>query len=434
MIKNLISTIKKKQINICVVGLGYVGLPLASRILEKKISIFGIDSDRNKIDYLKKGKGYIKIKNNNILNYFKKNPDRLSTNYKIVSKCDVIIICLPTPLKANSITPDMSYIFNCAKQLKKHIKKNHTVILESTVYPGASKDFLNKMNLKKLKIGQDFFLGYSPERENPGDKNFSYNKTPKIISGYSKNCKQVVKNIYDLFINKTVSVESLEEAELSKILENLYRAVNIGLVNEMKIICDHLGIDIFNTINAASTKNFGFQKFLPGPGLGGHCIPIDPFYLSWISKKRGYDPKFIKLSGVINSKIPQWTLNKILKKINDVKIKKVLLLGISYKKNIDDDRESPSFKFIEILNKKRIKFDYSDPFFPKIRKGRNISQVKYSINLTKENIKKYSAVILLTDHDNYDYKLIANHSKLIFDTRGKFKNTIYKKNKNIIYC
>ena len=433
MIKNFILKIKKKEFSVCIIGLGYVGLPLASRLLKKKIKLFGIDTDSKKINLLRKGKSYIKSHDQSITKYFKKNPDNLSTDYEIVSKCDVIIVCLPTPLKPNSTKPDMSFVFNCAKNLKKFIKDNHVVILESTVYPGATREFGNKIIKKNFNLGKNLFLGYSPERENPGDKNFSYRSTPKVISGYSDNCKIIIKNIYNLFVKRTVLVNKIEEAELSKLLENLYRAVNIGLVNEMKIICNKLGIDIFNTIDAASTKNFGFEKFLPGPGLGGHCIPIDPFYLSWISKKNGYEPKFIKLAGIINSQIPNWTIKQLLKVIKIKKKTKILLLGVAYKKDIDDDRESPSFEFIKILNKKKIKYDYCDPYFPKLRKGRNISKIKFSIKLTKQNLKKYDATILLTDHSNFDYDLIANNSKIILDTRGKFKSTKFKDNLNIIY-
>ncbi len=433
MIKNFILKIKKKKFSVCIIGLGYVGLPLASRLLKKKIKLFGIDTDSKKISLLRKGKRYIQSGDQSITEYFKKNPSNLSSNYEIISKCDVIIVCLPTPLKSNSTKPDMSFVFNCAKNLKKFIKYNHVVVLESTVYPGATREFGKKIIKKNFYLGKNLFLGYSPERENPGDKNFSYRSTPKVISGYSDNCKLIIKSIYNLFVKKTVLVNKIEEAELSKLLENLYRAVNIGLVNEMKIICNKLGIDIFNTIDAASTKNFGFEKFLPGPGLGGHCIPIDPFYLSWISKKNGYEPKFIKLAGIINSQIPNWTIKQLHKIIKIKKKTKILLLGVAYKKDTDDDRESPSFEFIKILNKKKIKYDYCDPYFPKLRKGRNISKIKYSIKLTKQNLKKYDATILLTDHNNFDYDLIANNSKIILDTRGKFKNTKFKDNLNIIY-
>ena len=432
MNNKLISKLHSKKFSVCVIGLGYVGLPLVSRFLKSKIKVFGIDTDPVKITFLKKGREYIKFTSRTILRYFFKNKQNLSTNYDVANKCDVIIVCLPTPLKKETRVPDMSYVFNCAKNLSKYIKDNQIIILESTVYPGATKEFAKKLIKKNFIIGKNIFIGYSPERENPGDKKFNYKNTPKVISGYTKNCSKLVEILYKFFVKKTILVTKIEEAETSKLLENLYRAVNIGLVNEMKIICDKLKIDIFNVINAAATKNFGFQKFLTGPGLGGHCIPIDPFYLSWISKKKGYDPKFIKLSGIINSQIPRWTINKILKNFKSKNIK-LLLLGISYKKNVDDDRESPAYEFIKILKNKNIKYDYSDPYFPKLRKGRNINDNKKSIILNKTNLQKYDASILLADHDCFNYKFIAQHSKLIIDTRGKYKEAKFKYLNNIFF-
>ncbi len=355
MIEKLISKLKSKNFSVCIIGLGYVGLPLLSRFLKANIKVYGLDIDKSKINLLRNGIPYIQFLDKNISKYFKKNKFNLSSNYKIIKKSDVVIICLPTPLKKNSKTPDMKYVFNCAKNIKKNIKENQIIILESTVYPGATKEFAKIIINKRLKIGKNIFLGYSPERENPGDKKFSYNTTPKVISGYTSNCLLLIKIIYSFFVKKLVLTKKIEEAELSKLLENLYRAVNIGLVNELKIVCKRLNIDIINTINIAATKNFGFQKFLPGPGLGGHCIPIDPFYLSWISKKNGYNPKFINLAGIINSKIPDWTIKQVLKKIKKNKNLNILLLGLSYKKNIEDDRESPTYEFMKILNKKKNK-------------------------------------------------------------------------------
>ena len=433
MLKKIIYKLKSKKFRVCVIGLGYVGLPLISSFIDAKIKVYGIDIDDKKIQLLRKGKSYIKSIKPKTLEYFKKNKKNLSSNFSLISESDVVIICLPTPLKNNSKQPDMSYVFKCAQDLKKLIKFNQIIILESTVYPGATREFAKKLLNKKFKIGENIFVGYSPERENPGDKKFNYRNTPKVISGYTDNCLKVVKIIYNFFVRRTVAVDKIEEAELSKLLENLYRAVNIGLVNEMKIICEKLNINIFNTINAAATKNFGFQKFMPGPGLGGHCIPIDPFYLSWVSKKKGYDPKFIKLAGIINSKIPHWTINQVIKKLKKKNIK-ILLLGISYKKDVDDDRESPSYEFMKILRNKKIKFDYHDPYFPKIRKGRNVKENKSSINLSKNELMKYDATILLTDHNFFDYKLIAKNSKFVFDTRGRYKKVNLDNYKNIIFC
>ena len=328
--------INTKKSKIGIIGLGYVGLPLVNRLIKSGTKkIFGVDSDKKKINLLQKGKSpidSIKIK------YFKKNNKKLSTDYLILQDVDIIIICLPTPLKSKN-NPDLSYLNNCYKNLSKINIKNKIIILESTVYPGVTRKFANQIMLsdKKLEIGKNIFFGYSPERENPGDKNFSYNKTPKVISGYTKSCLKLVNSVYQNITKKTFACKTLEEAETSKLLENLYRSINIGLVNEMKIICDKLNIDVHNVIESAATKNFGFQKFIPGPGLGGHCIPIDPYYLSWISKKKGYDPLLLKSSAKINNNMPKIITNKILKFFN--KKTQNINFGISYKKNVDDDRE-----------------------------------------------------------------------------------------------
>jgi UDP-N-acetyl-D-glucosamine dehydrogenase len=428
MKKLLLSKFKNKKFIVGIVGLGYVGLPICERFSRVGVEVIGVDNNSSKINTLKKGSSYIKSSKLKNFNYFNKNKKNLSTNYKILTKCDAILICLPTPLK--NYRPDMSYVFNCAKKLKKIIKPYQLLVLESTVYPGATNDLVNIIKQKKLNIGSNFFVGYSPERENPGDKSFSYKKTPKVISGFSKYCLILMDALYKHITFKRVKSEDLKSAELSKLLENLYRSVNIGLINELKIICEYLKIDIFKVIDLASTKNFGFQKFLPGPGLGGHCIPIDPYYLSWISKKKGYNPKFIPLAGKINTMMPLWVVNKMLSNLKSPK-QKILILGVAYKKNVDDDRESPSFEIMKILQKKKINFEYNDPYFDKIRKGRQNKIIKKSIILNKNNLKKFSAVLVVTDHDKYDYKFIAQNSKIVFDARGVYKKFAFK---NIVYC
>ena len=428
MKKLLLSKFKNKKFIVGVVGLGYVGLPICERFSRVGVEVIGVDNNSSKINTLKRGSSYIKSSKLKNFNYFNKNKKNLSTNYKILKKCDAILICLPTPLK--NYRPDMSYVFNCAKKLKKIIKPYQLLVLESTVYPGATNDLVNIIKQKKLNIGSNFFVGYSPERENPGDKSFSYKKTPKVISGFSKYCLILMDALYKHITFKRVKSEDLKSAELSKLLENLYRSVNIGLINELKIICEYLKIDIFKVIDLAATKNFGFQKFLPGPGLGGHCIPIDPYYLSWISKKKGYDPMFIPLAGKINTMMPLWVVNKMLSSLKSPK-QKILILGVAYKKNVDDDRESPSFEIMKILKKKKVNFEYNDPYFDKIRKGRQNKINKKSIILNKNNLKKFSAVLVVTDHDKYDYKFIAQNSKIVFDTRGVYKKFAFK---NIVYC
>ena len=425
-IKTLIKKIKNKKYNVGVIGLGYVGLPLVNRFLKSKhLKVFGIDNDKKKIKLLKKGLSPIKsIK----INYFKNFNNRISDDYSIINSVDVVIICLPTPLKSNR-TPDLKYLEICFKNLSKINLNEKIVILESTVYPGVTKKFANQLISKNssYKLGKNIFFGYSPERENPGDKSFSYKTTPKVVSGYSKECLKLMQTIYKTISKKVFSTNTLEEAETSKLLENLYRSINIGLVNEMKLICDKLKIDVHKVIDTAATKNFGFQKFIPGPGLGGHCIPIDPYYLSWIAKKKGYVPQMLKSAALINNNMPKIIINKILKCFK--KNPKILIFGISYKKNVDDDRESPSFEFMKILKKKNIYFDFIDPYFDKIRKGRKILIEKKSINLNRKSAKNYDCAIIVTDHDLFDYRFIQKNFELVFDCRGVYySKKIFAKN------
>ena len=435
MHKKLLEKIRLKKFSVVVVGLGYVGLPLFLRFKNKGIKVFGIDNDKKKISNLKNGRSYISDIKDNDLSFIKKNRELVSTSFDLIKKSDVIILCLPTPLKKDK-KPDLSYLSNAIKILNSYLDKGKILIIESTVYPGATNKLLQKIKKNKFKIGNDFFLGYSPERENPGDKKFSYNFTPKLVSGYTKNCIKLMKAIYKYIVKKPIATKTIEIAETSKLLENMYRSVNISLVNELKIICKKIGLDVFDVIEAASTKNFGFQKFSPGPGMGGHCIPIDPYYLSWVSKNKGYEPKFIKTSGDLNSLMPRWIVQNIIQNFKLFKLKyknsKVLLIGVSYKKNIGDDRESPVFSIIKELKKYSINYDYFDPFFSQIKKGRNFKDKKKSINLNPANIRKYLATVIITDHDHIDYELLCKNSKLIFDTRYKLKN-FSEKYKNIIF-
>ncbi len=422
-----------KNFSVSIIGLGYVGLPLAVRFIKKNIKVYGIDNDYLKIKKLRLGKSYISSLKNSDLNFFKRNKNFVTTDYSNIKKSDVIIICLPTPLKNNKF-PNMDYLFNCTKKLKKEIKGDKLIILESTVYPGASEDIIQKLGLKN-KIGNGIHFCYSPERENPGDKNFSYKITPKVLGGYSLECAKLGKYVYSPIVKKIHVTKTLRIAEMSKLLENIYRATNIALVNEMKIISDKFNTDIHEVIEAASTKNFGFVSFEPGPGYGGHCIPIDPIYLSWASKKKGYETKFIKTSTKVNNLMPKWILKKIKTFFKKKKIflNKVLILGISYKKNVNDDRESPSYVLINLLKKEKIFFDYFDPYFKELKKGRNNQTSKRRIILNDQNISKYDCSIIMTDHDKFDYKKILKNSNFLFDTRGVFKKMKISSNK-IIYC
>lgn len=425
---NLISKIKNKNITIGIVGLGYVGLPLALRFSEVGFNVIGYDKDEKKIIKLKKYKSYIKSISNQEL--IKKNFIPTS-NLKILSKSDAIIICLPTPLKRNSKVPDMIYIKNFASSIKSFLRKNHIIILESTTYPGTTREFfLPVLKNSGLIPGKDVFLIYSPEREDPGNKKYRIKDIPKIVSGYSDNCKKIGNLIYGKVAKKTVEVKSLEHAEMVKLYENIYRSINIGLANEMKIVCSKMGLNIYEVIKAASTKPFGFSPFYPGPGYGGHCIPIDPFYLSWKSKQFGYSPKFIELSAKINNSMPSY-IKKNIKKIlikGKKKLFKILILGIAYKKNVDDLRESPAVQLINILQKENnFQINFYDPFIKKIdSRNKKFKDINY-FNLEYNRLNKFDLVAILTDHDKLDYKKILKYSKIVLDCRGRFFNVKDKK-------
>ena len=325
----------------------------------------------------------------------------------------------------------MSYIKNIALKLKNFLKQNHIIILESTTYPGTTSEFFLPIIKKSGFIpGEDIFLIYSPEREDPGNKKHGIKDIPKVVSGYSSICRKIGKSIYEKVAKKTIEVRSLEHAEMVKLYENIYRSINIGLANEMKIVCDKMKLNIFEIIEAASTKPFGFSPFYPGPGYGGHCIPIDPFYLSWKSKKFGYTPRFIELSGKINNSMPSYVkfnIKKVLNK-NKKKINKIIILGIAYKKNVDDLRESPAIQLINILQKeKNLKIDFYDPYIKEINsRNKKFKSVKY-FKLNYKELSKYDCVVIVTDHDNLNYKEILNNSKAIVDCRGRFYNIEDKK-------
>ncbi len=417
----LLHKIKKKKFTVGIIGLGYVGLPRALQFCDFNINVIGFDNDNKKILKLKKNQSYLtnvsekKIKKAKTKNLFKP-----TSEFRLLMNVDIIIICLPTPLKNGKI-PDLSFIKNTYKKIKNFLKEDQIICLESTSYPDTTREIFENSLKKKFDLGKNFFLAYSPERNDPG-LSINMSLIPKIVSGYSSNCLNIAANVYKIIFNKIIKVSSIEVAEMTKIYENVYRAINIGFVNEMKKICHVMGLNINEIISAAKSKPFGFQAFYPGPGLGGHCIPIDPYYLSWQAKRKGIKTEFINLAGKINDSMPFW-IEKILNKHLSKKINKILILGVAYKKNINDCRESPAFKMIEILKKKNNKVDYSDPFFPKIPKTRKYNfQDMRCININKNNLKKYDAVILVTDHDQFDYKLIQENSKLIIDTRSRYND------------
>ncbi len=411
--------------NIGIIGLGYVGLPLALNFgKSKNCVVYGFDNDILKLKSILKGKSYLShINDTEIRNFSSKN--YVSKDFSKIKKMDFIILCLPTPLKNNN-KPDLSYVKGSLNKIFPYLKKGQALSLESSTYPGTTEEVIIKKLKEKFIIGKNFYVIYSPEREDPGNK-IKMNAIPKIVAGYSKSCTKIGKSYYSKVFDKVLITESLKIAEFSKILENVFRSINIGLVNEIKIISDKMGIDVFDVIKTASSKPFGFMPFYPGPGVGGHCIPLDPFYLTWKAKKIGLKTKFIELSHEINNDMKNWIVNKIENNLRTLKNKKIIVIGIAYKKNIDDCRESPSFQIISDLIKKKAKVSYYDPYIKKLPVTRKFNIKLNSIELTKQNLTNSDAVLIHTDHDNIKYNLIKKYSKKIFDSRG-----IFKVQKNII--
>ena len=426
MKQKLIKNIRNRKITVGIIGLGYVGLPLLIRFSEVKINVLGFDIDEDKVDKLKKRKSYFEHIPSKKLNEISKFYD-VTSNFSNISNVDIIIICLPTPLNKYR-EPDLSFIQDTLTTIKPFLKKGQLISLESTTYPGTTDEIVFPIiQSTGLKIGKEIFLTYSPEREDPGNKIYNTKNIPKIIGGYTNSCLQVGVSIYSKAIDVINPVSSTKVAEMSKLLENIYRSINIGLANEMKIVADEMGIDIYEVIHAASTKPFGFTPFYPGPGLGGHCIPIDPFYLTWKAREFGINTRFIELAGEINTNMPNWIIEKISDKLNDqnksIKGSKFLIIGIAYKKDIGDTRESPAIKIMKLLESKGAIINYSDPFFPKFPKVRGYKNDLKSIQLNKLNIKKYDVLIIATNHSKFNYSIIQKYGSLVIDTRG-----VYQKN------
>ncbi len=421
--KDFIKKIKAKKVIVGVIGLGYVGLPLVIEFAKKGFAVFGFDIDEKKVNMLKAGKSYIKHIDLKDLRGKKFIP---TSDFRKLKDVDCIIICVPTPLNKYR-EPDMTYVFNTAKTISQNMRKGQLIVLESTTYPGTTDEDVRKiLEESGLKAGKDFYLAFSPEREDPNNPNFKTKQIPKVVGGFDKESLEVAKTLYDQIVEKTVPVSSTKVAEATKLLENIYRAVNIALVNELKILFDRMGIDIWEVIDAAKTKPFGFQAFYPGPGIGGHCIPVDPFYLTWKAREYDFSTRFIELAGEINISMPYYVVQKTIEALNErgksIKGAKILILGMAYKKDVDDMRESPSLVLYELFEKKGAIVDYNDPFFPEIPKLRKYEIHKKSITLTKANLKKYDCVVIATDHSEYDGDFIARNSNLVVDTRNLIKN------------
>ena len=422
---SLLKTLREKQATICVVGLGYVGLPLALAYAEKGYKVLGLDVDESKVNKLREEKSYIKhILDSRIKVSIVTSKLIPSTDFSLVTDADALILCVPTPLN-DYREPDLSFIRATLSMLKPYLRKGQILSLESTTYPGTTEEELRPcIEDCGFTIGEDFFLVYSPEREDPGNPNFNTTTIPKVLGGSTTHCADVGEELYSAAIQTVVRVSSTQTAEMTKLLENIHRAVNIGLMNELKPLSDKMNIDLYEVIRAAATKPFGFVPYYPGPGLGGHCIPIDPFYLTWKARQYGMHTRFIELAGEINTSMPLYVLQKTADALNErgmpLKNSKVLVLGIAYKKNVDDMRESPSVEIIEELLKKKADVSYSDPFFNTFPAMRNHVLEMNSVELSAEALASFDAVILATDHDQFDYKAILAHSKVIIDTRGRF--------------
>ena len=422
--KNFVKNFFSKKITIGVVGLGYVGLPLAILFAKKGFKVFGFDTDLAKIKKLNSKKSYIERIAVSDINFLLKKGE-VSSVFKNITKCDVVVVCVPTPLKKNN-DPDISFIKNTISLINNYLRLNQILILESTSYPGTTREeFVQKLN-KKFKVGVNFFVGFSSERINPGSNENSIHKIPKVISGYSQNCLNLISKFYNLFFEKVVKASSLEVAEFSKLLENIYRSVNIGFINEMKLVADKMNLDIFEIINIAKTKPYGFRAFNPGPGIGGHCIPVDPHYLYWKAKKKGISANFIKLSAKTNLKVIGFIKSKILRFLKKNKIKKsnakILILGMSYKPNIDDLRESGSvFLLKKLLNINIKNIQWCDPHIKQKISIKKFNYNKKGININPKILNFFDIVLLMTDHEKFNYDMIYKNAKSIIDCRGRFK-------------
>jgi len=421
----LIKKIDDKSAKIGVIGLGYVGLPLTIEFVNSGYNVVGIDINLEKIDSINSGKNYIKDVEDKLLKNAVENGFLKATNdFSVVKKLDAISICVPTPLNKEK-NPDISYIVSVMDKIKEYIHKDMLIILESTTYPGSTKELiLPYITTDDLIPGDNIFLCFSPERIDPGNKEYGTNNTPKIIGGITKKCAKIGKKLYSYIIKEVILVSSTETAEMVKLLENTFRAINIGLANEIAIMCEKLGVNAWEVINAAATKPFGFMKFNPGPGLGGHCIPIDPFYLSWKLKTLDYDARFIKLAGEINTYMPKHVVGLISKGLNvhqkSLNGSKILIIGVAYKANIDDCRESPALDIIELLHEAGSIIQYYDPYVSRL--DYNKVYLKSIDNLDEKIIKNFDASVIITDHSNIDYKLIKKNSSVAIDTRNVFQN------------
>lgn len=423
---HLHTRIQNKEAVIGIIGLGYVGLPLARAFTISDFKVLGFDVDSDKVNKLSVGKSYIKQISDETIKGMAAKGFQATTQFERLAEADAILICVPTPLTI-AREPDLTYVLKSAEQIAKTLRSGQLVVLESTTYPTTTRvDVLPILERTGLRPGLDFFVAFSPEREDPGNVSHSVQNIPKVVGGLCERSRDVACALYGAIVPKVVPVTSPEVAEACKILENTYRAVNIALVNELKVLYDRMGIDVWEVIDAAKTKPFGYQAFYPGPGLGGHCIPIDPFYLTWVARKYGTTTRFIELAGEINASMPAYVVSRLADALNSfskpVRGSRVVILGMAYKKDVDDARESPGFELMELLLNKGAIVTYNDPHIPVLPSVRQHPRLKMqSSELTPEFLGAQDCVLIATDHSSYDYNLIVRHSKLVLDTRNATK-------------
>ncbi|MDD5019902.1 MAG: nucleotide sugar dehydrogenase [Candidatus Omnitrophica bacterium] len=419
----LVQKIKEKKIRSAVIGLGYVGLPLAVEFAKSGVEVVGIDLDKSKVDAINRKRSYIQdVPSSEVAELVSKGLLSATTAYSALMNVDTINICVPTPLRKTK-EPDISFIVKSAEQIARYLKKGQLVILESTTYPGTTEEVLLPMfEAKGLKAGRDFYLAFSPERVDPGNSRYQTKNIPKVVGGVTPACTEAARTLYELAVETVHPVSSTRVAETVKLLENTFRSVNIGLVNELALMCHKMDINVWEVIDAAKTKPFGFMPFYPGPGLGGHCIPIDPLYLSWKARVYGFEARFIELAAQINGSMPEYVVIKVADALNthgkSIKGSHILILGVAYKKNVSDYRESPAFEVMEGLLRKGARVSYSDPYVPSFQ---NTHLKMKSEKLAPAALKKADAVVIITDHDDFDHELIVKNARLVVDTRNAIK-------------
>jgi len=420
---SLVKKIQSKKAEIGIIGLGYVGLPLVIEFCRAGFPVTGFDVDTAKVASLKKGKSYIKHIDSSVLTEDSMSRFKPTTDFATLKTMDCIVICVPTPLSKNR-EPDMKYVFNTSETVARYLQRGQLISLESTTYPGTTDEDMRAILEKTgLKAGQDFYLAFSPEREDPNNRDFNVRTIPKVVGGYTARCLEAAVALYGQIVNRTVPVSSTRVAEATKLLENIYRSVNIALVNELKMLFDRMGINVWEVIDAARTKPFGYQAFYPGPGLGGHCIPIDPFYLTWKAREYDFSTRFIELAGEINTSMPDFVIMKVMKALNDkgrhLKGAKILILGLAYKANVDDDRESPSYHLIEKLEKLGARVSYNDPYIPVIRPSREYA--RYAGRKSVPISKRFDLILIATPHDDYQKVDFKKLGIPVVDTRNVVK-------------